>query len=105
MDNIKNEKFEIDSYFDFTILDEFANRWDGDFESENISIAIGSGSKECSIAEVNIHDFGNLEKWKIIQVADNTTEEEVIEFLKEKHDELQVLLSEKLNDVDYNGQC
>lgn len=107
MQDIKNEKFEIDNYFDFTILDEHANRWDGDFEPIEVSIAIGSvaSDKSCSIAEVKLKDFEDLEKWKIIQTADNATELEVQEFIKEKHDELKELLSEKLNDSDSNGQC
>lgn len=105
MQDIKNEKFEIDNYFDFTIMDEYANRWDGDFEPIEVSIAIGSGDKSCSIVEVKLKDFEDLEKWKIIQTADNVTELEVQEFIEEKHDELKELLSEKLNDSDINGQC
>lgn len=105
MEDIKNEKFEIDNYFDFTIIDEFANRWDGDFDPVEISIGIGSNDKSCSIAEVKINDFDDLEKWKIIQTADNATESEVKEFIKEKLEELKNLLSEKLNDSDSNGQC
>ncbi|WP_265427851.1 hypothetical protein [Chryseobacterium sp. YIM B08800] len=105
MEDIKNEKFEIDNYFDFTIMDEYANRWDGDFEPSEVTIAIGSNSNSCSIAEVNVKEFENLEKWKIIQVADNCTEIEVKGFIEEKHDELKLLLSEKLDDPDSNGQC
>lgn len=105
MQDIKNEKFEIDNYFDFTITDEYARRWDGDFEPDEVTIAIGSNDKECSIAEVNVSDFDDLEKWKVIQTADNATESEVREFIKEKHDELKSLLSEKLDDPDSNGQC
>lgn len=107
MQDIKNEKFEIDNYFDFTIIDEYANRWDGDFEPLEISIGISSNDScsVCSIAEVNIKEFDDLGKWKVIQTADNATEAEVREFLKEKHDELKTLLSEKLSDPESNGQC
>lgn len=105
MEDIKNEKFEIDNYFDFTIMDEYARRWDGDFKPSEISIAIGSGDKSCSIAEVNIKSFDDLEKWEIIQTTDNATEQEVREFIQEKHEELKSLLSEKLEDSDSNGQC
>lgn len=105
MDDIKNEKFEIDNYFDFTILDEFANRWDGDFEPIEVSIAISSNDKSCSLAEVKIKNFDNLEKWDIIQTADNTTELEVRKFIEEKHGELKQLLSDKLEDSESNGQC
>lgn len=105
MEDIKNEKFEIDNYFDFTIMDDFANRWDGDFEPYEITIAIGSNDKDCSIVEVKFKDFNEVEKWKIIQTADNCTEAEVLAFIIEKHDELQELLSEKLEDPSSNGQC
>lgn len=105
MQDIKNEKFEIDNYFDFTIMDEHARRWDGDFKPIEVSIAIGSGDKSCSIAEVKLKDFEDLEKWEIIQTADNVTEQEVRNFIQEKHEELKQLLSEKLDDSDSNGQC
>jgi hypothetical protein len=105
MDDIRNEKFEIDNYFDFTIIDECARRWDGDFEPSEVTIAISSGDESCSIAEVQLKDFDNLEKWKIIQTADNVTESDVQEFIKEKHEDLKELLSEKLSDPDSNGQC
>lgn len=105
MEDIKNEKFEIDNYFDFTIMDEYANRWDGDFEPTEVTIAISSNDESCSIAEVKLQEFEDLEKWKIIQVADNRSENEVKEFIKEKHEELKLLLSEKLDDSDSNGQC
>lgn len=105
MDYIKNEKFEIDNYFDFTIQDEYARRWDGDFEPTEVTIAIGSRDKSCSIAEVRVKDFDNLESWKIIQTSDNATESEVREFITEKQDELKSLLSEKLKDPSNNGQC
>lgn len=107
MQDIKNEKFEIDNYFDFTIMDEHANRWDGDYEPIEVSIAIGSGAsdKSCCIAEVKVKDFDSLEKWSVIQTTDNATESEVRDFIKEKHEELKQLLSEKLDDSDSNGQC
>jgi len=105
MEDIKNGKFEIDNYFDFTIIDEHGRRWDEDFEADEVSIAISSQDDSCSIAEVKVKDFDDLEKWKIIQVADNCSEAEVKEFVKEKHEELKELLSEKLNDSSSNGQC
>ncbi|WP_034671148.1 hypothetical protein [Epilithonimonas caeni] len=105
MQDIKNKKFEIDNYFDFTIMDEYANRWDGDSEPIEVSIGISSNDESCSIAEVKVKDFDDLTKWQVTQVADNATEIEVREFLKEKHAELKDLLYEKLNNPDSNGQC
>ena len=105
MKDIKNEKFEIDSYFNFTIMDEFANRWNGDFEPTEVSIGISSGDRDCSIAEVKLKDFDSIENWQIIQTADNCNETEVLDFIKEKHNELKELLSYKLKNSDYNGEC
>lgn len=99
MEDIKNEKFEIDNYFNFTITDEYGNRWDGDFEPIEVSIAISSGDTSCSLIEVSIKDFDDLEKWKVNQTADNVTESEVLGFIREKHNELKTLLSEELNNL------
>lgn len=100
MEYIKNEKFEIDSFFDFKIIDEYANKWDGDFKPHEVSIGISSNEScsICSIVEVKISEFYDLNKWEVIQTADNTNENEIKEFIKEKHKELKKLLSEKLKD-------
>lgn len=105
METISNDKFDIDTYFDFTIIDEYGNRWDEDFEPVEVCIGISSNDKSCSLVEVKIEEFEDLEKWKLIQVAENSTEEEVRSFLIDIHEELKTILSEKLNDSELNGQC
>lgn len=105
MKDIKNEKFEIDNYFDFTVIDEYHNRWEGETKPHQVNIAIGSKIDHCSIVEVKFNDFNSFDKFEVVQIADNTTKEEILDFIKEKYSEFKDLLNEKLEDPSSNGQC
>ena len=105
MKDIKNEKFEIDNYFDFTIIDDYYDRWEGKTKPYQVNISIGSKINHCSIVEVKYKDFDSLEKFDVIQVAENCTKEEILDFIEEKYDELKKLLFEKIKYPSSNGQC
>ncbi|MCT4085458.1 hypothetical protein HZP35_17485 [Elizabethkingia anophelis] len=105
MKDLHTEQFSLDPLFDFTILDEFSNSWDGDFEPMQCDIALGSGGDCATLLEVSISEFDNIESWKVTQVSSNRQKEDAISFVKENFEYFKDVLQLKLEDPDINGEC
>ncbi|MCT3671966.1 hypothetical protein HZP42_10105 [Elizabethkingia anophelis] len=105
MEDLKTELFSLDALFDFTILDEFGNSWDGDFEPYEVNIALDSKGDCATLLEVKLSDYNNVEFWKVIQVANNRKKEDALAFVKEHFEYFENILRLKLDDSDINGEC
>lgn len=105
MKDLHTEQFSLDPLFDFTILDEFGNTWDGDFEPIQCDIALGSGGDCATLLEISISDFDNIESWKVTQIASNREKEDAISFVKENFEYFKDILRLKLEDTEINGEC
>lgn len=104
MKDLKTEQFSLDPLFDFTILDEFGNSWDGDFKPVQCDIALGSGGDCATLLEIKVLDFDNIESWKVTQIASNREKEDAISFVKENFEYFKDILQLKLEDTEINGE-
>ncbi|MCT3917536.1 hypothetical protein HZQ04_15855 [Elizabethkingia anophelis] len=105
MKDLHTKQFSLYPLFDFTILDEFGNSWDGDFEPIQCDIALGSGGDCSTLLEISISDFDNIESWKVTQIASNREKEDAISFVKENFEYFKDILRLKLEDTEINGEC
>lgn len=104
MEDLNNEFFKIEARPHFTIVDEWGNRWNGEVEPDFVFLCIGSRGSELNIIRFDVKDVKDIDKYEVDQIDDNTTEKEVIEFIKLNLDYIEELLNYKLSNPDQNGE-